>query len=173
MKKTTLFVVLLASCLFWSFGQEVKIQDNTPFAYAYLEGGGPYQQVGAKIGELMQEVMKQQVLAQGTPFALYLNSPQEVKSEAELKWLVGMPIPKDAAVSAPLKKGEFGFPLVARCLYKGPYEAIGPTFGLVMQFIATNGYRPAGPIMEQYWNDPMTVPAAELLTEIIVPVEKK
>lgn len=173
MKRTALFLVMLASFLVWSYGQEVKIQDNTSFTYAYLEGSGPYTQLGAKIGELMQEIMKQQVRAEGGPFGLYLNSPQEVKSPAELKWLVGMPIPREATVLAPLKKDEFLYTTVARCLYKGPYEAVGPTYAKVMEFIAANGYRPAGPIMEQYLNDPMSTPTAELLTEIIVPIAKK
>jgi effector-binding domain-containing protein len=173
MKKTALTLILLASLFIWSYGQEVKIQDNTPFAYAYLEGGGPYTQLGAKIGELMQEAMKQQVRFVGGPFGLYLNSPQDVKNQADLKWLVGIPIPEAAMVAAPLKKDEFHYAKVARCTHKGPYEAVAPTYAKVMEFIAANGYRPAGPVMEQYLNDPMTVPASELLTEIIVPVEKK
>ncbi len=173
MKKAVLVLVLVAACVTLVFGQEVKIQENTPFTYAYLEGSGPYQGIGVKIGELMQEAGKQALEFQGSPFGMYLNSPQDVKSPAEYKWLVGVPVSAGAKVAAPLLKGEYKHTLVARCMYKGPYEAVSSTYGAVFAFIAQNGYRPAGPIMEMYWNDPMTVPTAELLTEIIVPVTKK
>jgi effector-binding domain-containing protein len=173
MRKTVLVLTLIAACGAWVFGQEVKIQENTPFTYAYLEGNGPYQGVGAKIGELMEEAGQQGLQFQGTPFGLYLNSPQEVKSPDEYKWLVGVPVAAEAKIAAPLLRGEYKHTLVARCMFKGPYEAVSSTYGAIFAFIAQNGYRPAGPIMEMYWNDPMTVPAAELLTEIIIPVAKK
>jgi DNA gyrase inhibitor GyrI len=121
----------------------------------------------------MQEISKQQVLGDGAPFGLYLNSPREVKSEAELRWLVGMPIPEAATVAVPLKKGAFNFAKVARYLYTGPYDKSAEAYAKIMQYLEANGYRPAGPVMEQYWNDPLTVKPEQLMTEIIIPVEKK
>jgi len=173
MKKATFWVFVLFICFAAAWGEEVKIQDNTPFAYACLEGNGSYNQISAKIGQLMEEITKQQVLSDGNPFGLYLNSPQDVKSAAELKWLVGISIPKEAKPAAPLKRGEFSYPKVARYLYTGPYERVGEVFAKIMQFIGANGYRVAGPIMEMYWNDPMTVKPEQLMTEILIPVEKK
>jgi effector-binding domain-containing protein len=172
MKKALIIFLVLAAGLGLAWGQEVRIEDNTPFTYVYLEGSGSYQQISAKMTELFHEVGRQE-LPMDAPFGLYLNSPQEVKSEAELEWLVGMPVGPKVPVAAPLKKGEFNFIKVARCLYTGPYDQVASAYGKVMQFIEANGYRAAGPVMEQYLNDPMTVPAAELQTEIIVPVEKK
>ena len=173
MKKPIGLILGLAACFLWAWGEEVTIQDNTPFAYAYLEGTGPYNQISAKIGRFMEEITKQRIMSDGNPFGLYLNSPQNVKSEAELKWLVGISIPKDAKPAAPLLKGEYSFPKVARYLYTGPYERSGEALAKIMQYIGANGYRVAGPVMEMYWNDPLTVKPEQLMTEILVPVEKK
>ena len=173
MRTAILIMTLIAACLAPVFGQEVKIQENTPFTYAYLEGSGPYEGMGTKIGELMQVAGQQSIEFQGSPFSMYLNSPQDVKSPAEYKWLVGVPVPPGAKVAAPLMKGEYKYTLVARTMYKGPYNGVASTYAAVFAFIGRNGYRPAGPIMEMFWNDPMTVPPAELLTEIIVPVAKR
>lgn len=173
MKRTALILALVALGAVWAAGQDIKIQDNKPFPFAYLEGSGPYAGIGTKIGNLMQELTKQQVVGEGTPFAMYLNSPQDVKSPADLRWFVGIAVGKDAKVAAPLKRGDFAYEKVARCMYKGPYEAVGPTYGKVLAYIAANGYRPVGPFTEFYWNDPTTTAPADLLTEILVPVTKK
>jgi len=173
MRKPIIAILVLAACVIGAQGQEVTIQDNAPFTYAYLEGNGPYNQIGAKIGALMQEISKQQLQGDGAPFGLYLNSPQEVKSEAELKWRVGIPVSKKVPVAAPLLKDEFNFTKVARYLYTGPYEKVPESYAKIFQYIGANGYQMAGPIMEQYWNDPMTVKPEQLMTEIIIPVVKK
>jgi len=154
-----------------AFTQEVQIKNETPFTYAYLECSGSYNLIPAKIGEFMGEFFKQGLVPSGSFFGLYLNSPDEVK-EADLKWLIGFPVQNDAAVKEPLKKAEFKYEKVAYYLYKGPFEKIGDAFGLIFKFIGENGYKPAGPVMERYLDDPSSTKPEDLRTEIIVPVSK-
>jgi len=86
--------------------------------------------------------------------------------------VVGMPA--DAAVAAPLLKGECKATKMAVYLYVGPYEKVGDAYGKVFQFIEQNGYKMAGPAMEKYLDmNPQAVKPEDLKTEINVPVEKK
>jgi len=169
MRKTVLMSVLVAACFGVTLGQEVKIQDSTPFSYAGLSCSGSYEQFGVKMGQFMQEFFKQKLTPAGAPFGLYLNSPEEVKKE-DLKWEIGFPVAKDAAVAEPLKKGEFGFRKVASAIHAGPYDKVTETYARMLKFMAANGYRAVGPVLERYLNNPMQVKPEDLKTEVIIPV---
>jgi effector-binding domain-containing protein len=172
MKKTALSVLVVLACVAFGFGQDVQIKDQTPFVYAYLECTGSYSQISAKIGEFLGDYFSQGLGPFTGVMALYLNGPGEVP-EAELKWRIGMPIAADASPAAPLQKGEFSYPKVASYLYVGPYEKVGEAYTKVMTYLDQNGWKLAGPAMETYLNNPMSVPPEKLETEIILPVEKK
>ena len=173
MKKILFPCVALVAFSVLSRAQEIQIKQIVPFSYAYLECEGSYRQIPVKIGTFMQEFFKQKLWPAGGFFGLYLNSPQQVKEE-ELKWQVGFPVAKEAAVAAPLEKGEFTHTQVAVCLYVGPYENIGGAFGRIFQYIDDCGFKVSGPIMEKYLDqNPQSVKPAELRTEINIPVEKK
>ena len=167
--------LLVAAMLIFSvvaFSEEVVIKDQPPFTYAYFECSGSYSQIPAKIGEFMGAFFKQGLTPTGALMGQYFNSPGEV-AEADLKWAIGMPVAKDAAVKEPLKKGEFKHPLIAFYLYKGPYEKIGTAYDILFKQIAEQGYTAAGPVMENYLDDPYTTKPEDIRTEIIVPVAKK
>jgi effector-binding domain-containing protein len=167
--------VLVAAIFIFSiiaFSEEIVIKDQTPFTYAYLECSGSYTQIPAKIGEFMGAFFKQGLTPSGALLGQYFNSPGEV-DEADLKWAIGMPVVKDAAVKEPLKRGEFKQTVIAYYLYKGPYEKIGTAYDILFKQITEKGYAPAGPTMENYLDDPYTTKPEEIRTEIIVPVVKK
>lgn len=173
MKKTFFILVLIAWWGLMLNGQEVVIQDATPFTYAYLECSGSYSQIPAKIGMFMQEFFKQNLMPAGNFFGMYLNAPGQVKEE-ELQWRLGFPVPADAAVAAPLLKGECKATKMAVYLYVGPYEKVGSAYGKMFEFIAKGGFKAAGPTMEKYLDmDPAAVKPEDLKTEINIPVEKK
>lgn len=154
-------------------GQEVTIRDNTPFSYAYLECKGSYQQIPAKIGEFMQAFFQQGLSPLGNFFGMYLNSPAQVKEE-ELQWRLGFPVAADAAVAAPLLKGECKATKIASYLHVGPYEKVSEAFGKMFAFIDKSGYKLTGPCIEKYLDmNPQAVKPEELRTEINLPVEKK
>jgi len=173
MKKTivaSIFITFMAALV---CGQEVVIQDTTPFTYAYLECSGSYSQIPAKVGLFMQEFFKQNLMPTGNFFGMYLNAPGQVKEE-ELQWRLGFPVPGDAAITAPLLKGECKATKIAVYLYVGPYDKVGAAYEKMFAFIAQNGYKAAGPTMEKYLDmDPAAVKPEDLRTEINVPLVKK
>ena len=166
---------LVAAMLIFSiiaFSEEIVIKDQTPFTYAYIECSGSYSQIPAKIGEFMGAFFKQGLTPSGALLGLYFNSPGVV-AEADLKWAIGIPVATDAAIKEPLKKGEFKHTVIAYYLYKGPFEKVGEAYDKVFKQIAEKGYIPAGPVMENYLDDPYKTKPEDLRTEIIVPVVKK
>jgi len=173
MKKALLLLLafpIVASAL---PAQDVVIQDATPFTYAYLECRGSYAQIPAKIGEFMQAFFQQGLSPLGNFFGMYLNSPAQVKEE-ELQWRLGFPVAADAAVAAPLLKGECKATKIASYLHVGPYEKVSEAFGKMFAFIDQSGYKLTGPCIEKYLDmNPQAVKPEELRTEINLPVEKK
>lgn len=173
MKKTMLAFVLIAVLAVLLQGQEVMIQDTTPFTYTYLECRGSYQQIPAKIGEFMQQFFGQKLTPAGNFFGMYLNAPGQVKEE-ELQWRLGFPVAVDAMVAAPLQKGECRATKIAVYLHVGPYDKVGAAYSKIFEFIDKNGYKAAGPTMEKYLDmNPMAVKPEDLRTEINLPIEKK
>jgi AraC family transcriptional regulator len=173
MKKVILAIIGIAALTVLAQGQEVQIQDATPFTYAYMEGSGSYQQIPAKVNEFMGVFFKQGLMPVGNFFGMYLNSPYQVKEE-ELQWRLGFPIAAEAAVAAPLLKGEYTAAKIAVCLYVGPYEKVNEAYGKISAFIEKNGYKTAGPCIEKYLDmNPEAVKPEERKTEISFPVEKK
>ncbi len=172
MKKTAISILALLACVALGYGQDVQVKDQTPFPYAYLDCAGSYQQIPQKMMEFMGAFFKQGLKPAGGPFAIYFNDPRQVP-EAELKWLIGMPIAPGAAPVDPLKKGEFGHPKVAVCVHVGPYDKVGETYAKMITFIDQNGWKVAGPPMEKYIDNPQMVAPEKLRTELVLPVEKK
>lgn len=172
MKKTIPALVAIALLAALLPAQEVRIADAEPFAYAYLECRGSYAQIPAKINEFMGAFFQQGLTPQGSFFAMYLNAPADVKEE-DLLWRLGFPVAAGAAVAAPLQQGECRAAKIAVYVHVGPYDKVGESYAKVFAFIADQGYKPAGPCIEKYLNNPMEVKPEELRTEINVPVEKE
>ncbi len=172
MKKALVLMVTLAVMAPALSAQEAVIQDMTPFTYAYLECKGSYQQISAKINEFMGAFFQQGLMPQGSFFAMYLNSPAEVKEE-ELLWRLGFPVDAEAKVAAPLGKDQCQAAKTAVYVHVGPYDKVSESYAKVFAFVESQGCRPAGPCIEKYLNNPMEVKPEELRTEINVPVEKK
>lgn len=146
-------------------------EQGESFTYAALECLGPYEQIPAKLGELMAEMGKQRLEPLDGPSLIYYNSPGQTKAE-ELRWDVCVPIGALEQVAPPLKKGEYRHATVAEIIYKGPYSGISAAYPPLMQFIAQNGYAVCGPICESYLDDPSDTRPEECRTLIVAPVKK-
>lgn len=103
-------------------------------------------------------------------FLLYGECTEEVMN-GDCCIAVKTPLPEgDGVRSKTVPGGEF---LAAQAVHKGSYEGIGNTWGLLMEWIDQQGYTFSGlPMREIYLNSPAQVPERELLTEIVVPVQK-
>lgn len=76
----------------------------------------------------------------------------------------------DGVQSKIVPGGEF---LAASTVHKGPYNEVGRAWGELMMYVDKEGYTFSSlPMREVYLSDPSTTPESELLTEIIVPVQK-
>lgn len=153
--------------------QQVVIKEGESFWYAFMEFGGPFDQMEKMVQKFMGEFFKQG-LAPAGPFFLgiYFNDPTKVKPE-ELKWNLGFPVSKDTKVGDPLKKAEFKHKTVAVYLHIGPYENMDKAHEKISKYIEDKGYKIVWPVYDKYLNNPMQVKPEELKTEIIVPLEKK
>jgi len=153
--------------------RQPEIREIPGFTYAYLQCKGPYAQIQAKVEEFMAMFFKQGLTPGGNFFAMYQNSPKQVKEE-ELQWRLGFPVAADTAPAAPLEKGEFTPTRAVVYLYVGPYEHVAYAYGKLAAFCDRNGYEPAGASVEKYLDmNPMAVKPEERKTETIWPVKKK
>ena len=60
---------------------------------------------------------------------------------------------------------------VAKLLYKGPYDQIGPSYNKVFAWLQENNKEIAGFFRECYLNDPQEVGLENALTEIQIPIK--
>ncbi len=107
----------------------------------------------------------------GAPFGRYFNSPTSV-AEAELTWEVGVPVGPEVKAAAPFEVKEIPGALSAILVNEGPYESSTAAWGTLLQWVAANGYRPAGAPMQVYQGDPSQSGANGPRTELRIPVEK-
>jgi DNA gyrase inhibitor GyrI len=152
---------------------EVELKVDTAFAYVAYEMTGSYEQHEEAFALLYEEAAKQNIFG-GMPFGVYWNSPSDTPVE-KLSWDVGFVAPPGAAPKPPLKLKPWKFTMEATLRYTGSFDAdMGKVYGRLYQWIGENGYRPAGPMMEIFLNQPSREEAGQLFgtVEIVVPVEK-
>lgn len=130
----------------------------------------PVQSLPNVIGEAYQAIA--QYLANhgeqpaGPPFAAYYNTDMQYL-DVELGFTVTKSIPGDHDItSSKLPGGK-----AAMAVHIGPYCDVEPTYDALMQWIKDNGYEWTGVAYEFYLNDPNDTQAAELQTEIFLPLK--
>jgi DNA gyrase inhibitor GyrI len=152
---------------------EVQLKQDTMFAYCALEMMGSYDQHAAAFDSLYAEAARQEIYG-GMPFGIYWNSPSDTPVE-KLKWDVGFINPSGKTPKEPLKLKKWSFTTVATLKYTGEFgAAMSNAYAQLFKWIAMNGYRPAGPIMETYLNIPSADEKGAFFgsIDIVVPVQK-
>ncbi|UCC38342.1 MAG: GyrI-like domain-containing protein [Candidatus Aminicenantes bacterium] len=151
----------------------VSIKEISPFVYCCIPHKGPFTEIENVIKMLMSISQNQRIYPAGPLMGIYHNSPDEVKPE-ELEWEIGFPITPQAVPLEPLEKKQWDFTLVATALHTGPYEKTGETILKILEWMKTNNYIPAGPVLERYLDmSPSSVPPEKLRTEVWIPCKKK
>lgn len=117
---------------------------------------------------MMESVMNEVITTGGTiagpPMVLYYDQVWDLtKVDLEVVWPVAGPDQANGIVPAVT---------AAKYVHVGPYDSLTPVYEAMFEWIAEHGYRPLCPVREVYPNDPGTTPPEQLLTEIILPVEK-
>lgn len=168
----TVIIVVLAVSAGLFAGDGPVLKDEPAYWYAAMDFQGSYKKFPANMMKFMQVFFQQGVKPNGPPMGVYYNNPEEVK-EADLKWAIAFPVPKDANIKPPLKKIEFAAQKVVTCVHMGPYEKMKPTFDKIEKFMQESGFEMVGLVIEKYMNDPRQVKPEEIKTIIIIPVKKK
>jgi uncharacterized protein (TIGR02246 family) len=130
-----------------------------PYSAIVLPMSGSFSQTSDALGRVAASLG---VSPAGPAFGRYFNSPDSV-SEAELKWEVGLPVPKGTTAAAPFQVREFPAETVAFVVVGGPYEASRP-WPQFVQWVTDHGYQITGPAMEIWMEGPKT--------EMRIPVSK-
>lgn len=154
---------------------QVTVRRTEPTTVAFIACQGPYSGFPQALGRLMAWTSQRGLAPAGPPSAVYYNSPMEVATE-ELRWEVRWPVAAGATPEEPNAEGLGVKPVeaaeVATTMHKGPFDEIGATYGLLMAWVAQNGYQVAGPPEEVYLSDLATVAPSDLLTEVRLPIAR-
>ncbi len=100
------------------------------------------------------------------PFTAYYNLDMQ-----DLDVEMGFPVAKLLTEKDEIKAGEIPQGKVVSTMYKGPYTDMEQPYNEMSEWIAQNGYEPAGVCYEYYFNSPADVPESELLTKIVMPIK--
>lgn len=153
----------------------ITVKDVEPFPYCAVSHKGPYTDMTAVIGELIEAMQAQGLFPQirGPMVGVYYNWPGDTKPE-DLSWEAGFAIAAQATPQLPLVKKIWEYKTVAVALHVGPYDKGGAVVERIMAWLAAHGYEAAGPVLERYLDmNPMAVKPEDLRTEIWVPCKKK
>ncbi|AWJ88644.1 AraC family transcriptional regulator [Azospirillum baldaniorum] len=151
---------------------DVTIRDLPPLRVAAMAHQGPYMNIGTTFERLYAWAAGRGLVGPETrSFALYYDDPESVPADqlrSEAALLLDGPIPEDGAVH-PL---EIAGGRHAVLIHKGPYaELERPYRWLYRDWLPSSGHTPADrPCVEEYLNNPRTLPPEEWLTEIRLPL---
>ncbi|MEZ5244823.1 MAG: MerR family transcriptional regulator [Acidimicrobiales bacterium] len=106
----------------------------------------------------------------GNPFIVYHDVIDE-QTDGTIE--VCIPTPDGVGDQRPVgdvEWNEIAGATVASTTHRGPYDEIAPAYHTVTGWIEEHGHRMQGPPRELYLNDPQTVIAEDLLTEVQFPI---
>ena len=175
---TLILVLLLASLYSGSVSQpavqdaDVSLQQIEPFTYCCMPVKGSYAQIQEAIGKMTLAMEFQRVAPTGPLMGIFYNSPEQVDSP-NLEWEIGFPVSPRQGIQPPLVLKEWTFTKVAVAMHKGPYADVGKTIVKIADWMAANGWAPAGPMLERYLDmNPAAMRPEDLRTEVWFPCRK-
>lgn len=117
------------------------------------------------IRTVLDEITALGSICSGAPIILYYDQEFIPTScDVEVAW----PVTDPKAVT-----GKLPAVLAASCLHVGPYDGLPEVYAAMFSWIHEQGYTTVYPTREVSLNDPAVTPAAQLVTEIVIPVEVK
>lgn len=109
--------------------------------------------MGPGISEVMAAVAAQGVGPAGPWFTHHLRMDPEV-----FDFEVGVPVNTPVVAVGRVKPGQLPAARVARTVYHGPYEGLGPAWGEFEAWITAHGHTMAPDLWEVYVTDPSADP---------------
>lgn len=149
---------------------DVTIEQRPARTVAALRHHGAYHEIGEAFGKLGAWAAGHG-LGRGCGLGLYYDDP-ESKPAAELVSDACIEVPDDFAVDPPLRRATVAGGRHAVLVHTGPYaELERPYRWLFGEWLPASGEEPAdAPVVEEYLNDPQSLPPSEWRTAICVPL---
>lgn len=153
----------------------VTIREEPAMRLAVIPHRGAYTGIGAVFDRLMPWAGARGLIGPETRFiGLYLNDPGTV-AEADLLSEAGITVPPGTEGEGEVMIRDVPALRVAVIRFQGPYAELEDAYGwLYGTWLPESGEEPAdAPAMEDYLNDCRTLPPAEWLTEIMLPLKPR
>jgi len=144
---------------------DTRVVTTEPIHALVLPMKGSYSQHQAAFERLAGFLAGRGAAPAGAPFARYFSDPS--KGEADLLWEVGFPVATGVAAEAPFEVKDLPATLAAVHVHRGPYEQLATAWPVLVQWVISNGYQPAGSPVQVFQGDP-SAPAVEMR----LPVQK-
>ena len=109
--------------------------------------------MGPGIAELMAAVAAQGIAPTGPIFSHHLRMDPDI-----FDFEICVPVTKPVTPVGRVKPGQLPAATVARTVYHGPYEGLGPAWGEFDAWIAAEGHTPAPDLWECYVAGPESNP---------------
>lgn len=154
---------------------EVTIRPEPALCLAVRAHRGAYSSMGTTFDRLSAWAAARGLIGEGTRFiALYHDDPLTVP-EAELRSDAGLTVPPGVEGSEGVRVVELPATRCAILVFRGPYAELEPVYTwLYRDWLPMSGEEPADqPPREEYLNDPRSLPPAEWLTAIMLPLKAK
>jgi len=124
------------------------------------------QVLGVSLGAIAQYLGSLGENPAGAPFVAYYNMDMQ-----NLDIEIGFPVSCPLAGQGNIQPNQIFGGKLATCLYIGPYSDVGPAYDALTKFVKDKGVEATGVAYEFYLNDPQTVQASELQTQIYFPLK--
>jgi effector-binding domain-containing protein len=152
-----------------SYACEIKDQPERPTLSVRTRAAAQDlpQLFGPTYSALMQYMNEMGAQPAGEPFAAYYDLDMQ-NLDVEIGFPVSRPLPDRGDIKCgALPAGKF-----ASTMHIGPYDAVGPAYEALRQYVKANGYEPTGVAYEFYFSGPET-PPEEIRTEIVLPLKTR
>ena len=153
-------------------GWPVTVRDVPLIEAAGLPHRGSYMRIGRAFESAQIRFAAQGLMRPDTRWlAQYLDDPFAFP-EAQLNSRAGFSLPPGAEVEPPLQRFSLGGTPCAVLRYRGPYPNMRDAYRwLYGTWLIASGHRVADqPVFEEYLNNPRDTDAANLLTDICLPL---
>lgn len=129
---------------------DVQVKQIEPFRYAALEMIGDYEQHQQAFPKLYELAISQNLGYAIEVFGVYFNDPSQVPVE-QLKWELGFELSEGQTVKEPLVEKKWEYTQIATITYTGPFtDEMGSAMEALFTWVMSNGYSPAGPMVQKY-----------------------
>ena len=155
---------------------EVTLVDVPDQLVLGMQKTGRYAETASVIGEVVQYAIANGAQFTGMPISLMHEPGREAAMKADREGTavidVAFPIAKPVRSGERVECYELRGGRMAKTVHRGPYDACGPAYDALFEWLVKEGLRVTGPPREVSLNDPRTVKPEDILTEIYAPVVK-